>query len=109
MPGVTFFPLNDVPFLSLFLTLWLLSPRILYATWTSTALADLFLSKYRGTTGKVIWTFIVMFIPLIGSLIYHLFAAKELDVTINLTMIFGGIGILIIVFSISVSPFNFSK
>ncbi len=99
MPGVTFFPLNDVPFLSLFFNFYgYYLPIFLYATWTSTALFDLFISKYRDTTGKVIWTLIVMFIPLIGSLIYHLFAARELDVTIRATMIFGGIGIMIIVF-----------
>ena len=44
MPGVTFFPLNDVPFLSLFFNFYgYYLPIFLYATWTSTALFDLVL------------------------------------------------------------------
>ena len=39
-----------------------------------------------------------MFIPLVGPLIYHMFAARELDVVIRATMIFGGIAVMTIVF-----------
>lgn len=38
MPGVTFFPLEDVPFLSLFFNFYgYYLPIFLYATWTATA------------------------------------------------------------------------
>ena len=99
MPGVTFFPLEDVPFLSLFFNFYgYYLPIFLYATWTSTALFDLFISKYQSNSSKIVWTLIVMFIPVLGSLIYHMFVAQEIDVVVRSTMILGGITIMIIVF-----------
>jgi len=99
MPGVTFFPLEDVPFLSLFFNFYgYYLPIFLYATWTATALFDLHIGKYRSTPSKLIWTLVLMFVPLVGSLIYHMFAARELDVVIRATMIFGGIAVITIVF-----------
>ena len=99
MPGVTFFPLEDVPFLSLFFNFYgYYLPIFLYATWTATALFDLHIGKYRSTQSKIIWTVLLMFIPLVGPLIYHMFVARELDVVIRATMIFGGIAVMTIVF-----------
>ena len=99
MPGVTFFPLEDVPFLSLFFNFYgYYLPIFLYATWTATALFDLHIGKYRSITSKIVWTLVLMFIPLVGPLIYHMFAARELDVVIRATMIFGGIAVMTIVF-----------
>ena len=73
MPGVTFFPLEDVPFLSLFFNFYgYYLPIFLYATWTATALFDLHIGKYRSIPSKITWTFILMFIPLVGPLIYHI-------------------------------------
>ena len=98
MPVVTFFPLEDVPFLSLFFNFYgYYLPIFLYATWTATALFDLHIGKYRSIPSKMIWTLILMFIPLVGPLIYHMFAARELDVVIRATMIFGGITVMTIV------------
>ena len=99
MPGVTFFPLEDVPFLSLFFNFYgYYLPVFLYATWTATALFDLHIGKYRSIPSKIIWTLVLMFVPLVGPLIYHIFAARELDVVIRATMIFGGIAVMTIVF-----------
>ena len=99
MPGVTFFPLEDVPFLSLIFNFYgYYLPIFLYATWTATALFDLHIGKYRGTLSKIIWTLVLMFVPLVGPLFYHMFAARELDVVIRATMIFGGIAVMTMVF-----------
>ena len=99
MPGVTFFPLEDVPFLSLFFNFYgYYLPIFLYATWTATALFDLHIGKYRSAPSKITWTLVLMFVPLVGPLIYHMFAARELDVVIRATMIFGGIAVMTIVF-----------
>ena len=99
MPGVTFFPLEDVPFLSLFFNFYgYYLPIFLYAAWTATALFDLHIGKYRSAPSKITWTLVLMFVPLVGPLIYHMFAARELDVVIRATMIFGGIAVMTIVF-----------
>ena len=99
MTGVTVFPLEDVPFLSLFFNFYgYYLPIFLYATWTATALFDLHIGKYRSVPSKITWTLVLMFVPLVGPLIYHMFAARELDVVIRATMIFGGIAVMTIVF-----------
>ena len=99
MPGVTFFPLEDVPFLSLFFNFYgYYLPIFLYAAWTATALFDLHIGMHRSILSKITWTMVLMFIPLVGPLIYHIFVARELDVVIRATMIFGGIAVMTIVF-----------
>ena len=99
MPGVSFFPLSDVPFLSLFFNFYgYYLPFFLYAVWTPLAIYDLSATSYRSSTSKVVWTLIVLLIPLLGSMIYHIFVADKLDVTVRATMIFGGLFVLISVF-----------
>ena len=61
MPGVTFFPLNDVPFLSLFFNFYgYYLPIFLYAAWTPLALYDVGESKYSSNLSKVIWSLIIL-------------------------------------------------
>jgi hypothetical protein len=92
MPGVSIFPINDVPLLSLFLNFYgYYLPFFLYATWTSLALMDISQSRYSSNVFKVSWTLVVTFIPLIGSFVYHLFIAEQIHVAVRATMIFGGI------------------
>lgn len=92
MPGVSIFPISDVPLLSLFLNFYgYYLPFFLYATWTALALVDISQNRYSSNLYKVLWTFIVTFIPLIGSFIYHLFIAEFVHVAVRATMIFGGI------------------
>ena len=99
MPGVSIFPISDVPLLSLFLNFYgYYLPFFLYATWTSLALVDISQNRYSSNIFKVIWTLIVTFIPLIGSFIYHLFVAEHIHVAVRATMIFGGIATFLIVF-----------
>ena len=99
MTGFTFFQLEDVHFLSLFFNFYgYYLPIFLYATWTATALFDLHIGKYRSAPSKITWTLVLIFVPLVGPLIYHMFAARELDVVIRATMIFGGIAVMTIVF-----------
>ena len=63
MPGVAFFPLNDVPFLSLFFNFYgYYLPIFLYAAWTPLALYDLGESKFSSNLSKVIWTLIILLI-----------------------------------------------
>ena len=65
MPGVSFFPLSDVPFLSLFFNFYgYYLPLFLYAVWTPLAIYDLSATSYRSSTSKVLWTLIVLLIPL---------------------------------------------
>ena len=99
MPGVAFFPLNDVPFLSLFFNFYgYYLPIFLYAAWTPLALYDLGESKFTSNLSKVIWTLIILLIPLIGAFIYHVFIAQTLSVAVRASMIFGGIAAFLIVF-----------
>ena len=92
MPGVSFFPLSDVPFLSLFFNFYgYYLPFFLYAVWTPLAIYDLSATSYSSSKVKVLWTLIVILIPLLGSMIYHIFIADKLDVIVRATMIFGGI------------------
>tara|TARA_B100000965_G_scaffold283634_1_gene241534 strand:- start:815 stop:1135 length:321 start_codon:yes stop_codon:yes gene_type:complete len=99
MPGITFFPLNDVPYLSLLFNFYgYYLPIFLYAAWTPLALYDVGESKYSSTFFKFIWTLIILLIPLIGAFIYHVFVAQNLNVVVRATMIFGGITTFLIVF-----------
>ena len=92
MPGVTIFPLNDIPFLSLFFNFYgYYLPIFLYATWTPLGLIDLSEKKYASNLYRASWTLIIMLIPLLGSLFYHLFIADSVNTTVRATMIFGGI------------------
>ena len=99
MPGITFFPLNDVPYLSLFFNFYgYYLPIFLYAAWTPLALYDLGESKYSSNLSKVIWSLVILLIPLIGAFIYHVFIAQTLSVAVRASMIFGGIAAFLIVF-----------
>ena len=99
MPGVSFFPLSDVPFLSLFFNFYgYYLPFFLYAVWTPLAIYDLSSHSYRSSISKVLWTLIVILIPLFWSMIYHIFVADKLDVIVRATMIFGGLLVLVFVF-----------
>ena len=92
MPGITFFPLNDVPFLSLFFNFYgYYLPIFLYAAWTPLALYDVGESRYSSNLYKVIWSLIIILVPFIGAFIYHVFIAQTLNVVVRATMIFGGI------------------
>ena len=92
MPGVSIFPINDVPILSLFLNFYgYYLPFFLYATWTSLALVDISQNRFSSNISKVSWTLIVTFIPIFGSFVYHLFIAEFIHVVVRATMIFGGI------------------
>mgnify|MGYP001193269500 CR=1 FL=1 len=92
MPGVTIFPLNDIPFLSLFFNFYgYYLPIFLYATWTPLALIDLSEKKYASNLYRVSWTLLIMLVPLVGSLMYHLFIADSVNTTVRATMVFGGI------------------
>lgn len=92
MPGVTIFPINDIPFLSLFFNFYgYYLPFFLYATWTPLALIDLSDKKYASNLYRVSWTLIIMLIPLVGSLFYHLFIANSVNTAVRATMVFGGI------------------
>ena len=92
MPGVSIFPISDVPFLSLFLNFYgYYLPFFLYATWTSLALVDISQNRFSSNIYKVLWTLIVTFIPLFGSFAYHLFVADQIHVAVRATMIFWGI------------------
>tara|TARA_B100000579_G_C22556670_1_gene722354 strand:+ start:401 stop:721 length:321 start_codon:yes stop_codon:yes gene_type:complete len=98
MPGITFFPLNDVPFLSLFFNFYgYYLPIFLYAAWTPLALYDVGESKYSSNLSKVIWSLVILLIPLIGAFVYHVFIAQTLNVVVRATMIFGGIATFLIV------------
>ena len=99
MPGITFFPLNDVPYLSLFFNFYgYYLPIFLYAAWTPLALYDVGESKYTSNFSKFIWTLVILLIPLIGAFIYHVFIAQTFNVVVRATMIFGGIAAFLIVF-----------
>ena len=99
MPGVSFFPLSDVPFLSLFFNFYgYYLPFFLYAVWTPLAIYDLSGTSFRSSKSKIVWTLTVILIPLLGSMVYHIFVADKLDVTVRATMIFGGLFVLISVF-----------
>tara|TARA_B100001769_G_C22047681_1_gene563158 strand:+ start:360 stop:680 length:321 start_codon:yes stop_codon:yes gene_type:complete len=92
MPGLTFFPLSDVPYLSLFFNFYgYYLPIFLYAAWTPLALYDVGESKYSSNFSKFFWTLIIILVPLIGAFIYHVFIAQTFNVVVRATMIFGGI------------------
>ena len=98
MPGVALFPINDVPFISLFLNFYgYYLPIFLYAAWTPLALYDLSESRYSSIGSKVFWTLIILLLPLLGAFIYHVFIAQNLSVVVRATMIFGGIFAVVIV------------
>ena len=99
MPGVNIFPLNDVPFLSLFFNFYgYYLPIFLYAAWTPLALYDLSEVKYSSIASKIIWTLVILLIPLIGAFIYHVFIAQTLNVVVRASMVFGGIAAFVSVF-----------
>jgi len=99
MPGVNIFPLNDVPFLSLFFNFYgYYLPIFLYAAWTPLALYDLSEVKHSSIASKIIWTLVILLIPLIGAFIYHVFIAQTLNVVVRASMVFGGIAAFVSVF-----------
>ena len=99
MPGVSFFPISDIPLLSLFFNFYgYYLPIFLYAALTLLALVDISENRHTTNIFKVLWTLVVTFIPLLGSLIYHLFIANHISVAVRASVIFGGIFILLGVF-----------
>lgn len=98
MPGVAAFPIGDIPFLSLMFNFYgYYLPIFLYAAWTPLALFELSENRLSSKLSKIIWTMIILLVPLLGAAIYHIFFADHINVIVRATMIFGGILSVIIV------------
>lgn len=98
MPGVAAFPIGDITFISLLFNFYgYYLPIFLYAAWTPLALYELSENRLSTNMSKLIWTLVILLIPLLGAAIYHIFFADRINVTVRATMIFGGIFSVIIV------------
>ena len=92
MPGVAAFPVGDITFLSLLFNFYgYYLPIFLYAAWTPLALYELSYNRLSSDLSKVIWTLVILLLPLLGAAIYHIFFADRIHVAVRATMILGGV------------------
>lgn len=68
-----------------------LLPFVLYAAWVGIALWDLVRREDLGKGGVIGWTAVVLLIPFLGVIVYHLFSRSPIPLWHRLTYVLGGI------------------
>ena len=74
----------------LFHILGYLLPIGLYAAWAGTSILDIFFNKDISKTNNIIWIFVILLIPYLGSAYYNL-KYSSLSKNVRYTQIYGGI------------------
>ncbi|MCB1143345.1 MAG: right-handed parallel beta-helix repeat-containing protein [Leptospiraceae bacterium] len=86
-----------------FLFYWILYllPFGLYSAWTGTAILDI-VKRFNEETWVLFWFPAILFLPYLGSLMYHYMAPSKLRTPVKNTMILGGIFtiLLLLVYSV---------
>jgi ABC-type multidrug transport system fused ATPase/permease subunit len=62
--------------LTTFITLWVLIGIIVFVAWLS-ALIDILRSEFINPSNKVVWLIVIFIIPLLGSILYSIFASSQ--------------------------------
>lgn len=75
-------------------------PFILLAIWAPMALIDLAKRNVDSKTG-IIWSIVIIGIPLIGAGAYHIFGKSEVPNWFKNIFIYGGAGLLLVIMLIS--------
>jgi hypothetical protein len=78
-------------------------PFVLYAAWTSLALWDLARREDLGRAATVAWILVVLVVPFLGVIAYHVVGRPKLPGWLRLTVLGGGIAAYLIVLAVGAS------
>ncbi|PJZ84629.1 PLDc N-terminal domain-containing protein [Leptospira harrisiae] len=76
-------------------------PFVLTMVWAPLALFGLSKQKDMDTTKQIIWSLVILVIPVLGPAIYLLFADKEYEKKFKQIAVGGGLGVFILVWVLS--------
>ncbi len=76
-------------------------PMVLYSIWAPVSIFDL--SRREDVKGfmNTVWILVIFLIPVIGGALYLLFSNADMKKSIRYTMVFGGLGIFLLLLFIS--------
>lgn len=77
-----------------------LLPFVLYAAWVAIALWDLARRDDLSRAGVIGWTAVVLLVPFIGVIVYHLFADSPIPRWQRLTYVLGGLAAYLIILGV---------
>ncbi|HLT95770.1 MAG TPA: right-handed parallel beta-helix repeat-containing protein [Acidimicrobiia bacterium] len=76
-----------------------LLPFVLYAAWVGIALWDL-ARREVGKGAFIGWTAVILLVPFLGAIAYHLFARSPIPRWQRLTYVFGGLAAYVVIFGV---------
>lgn len=99
--GVTLFGVLFASAAGVFFGLYAyLLPFVLYAAWVGIALWDLARRDDVGKGKVIAWTAVILLIPFVGVIAYHLFSASPIPRWQRLTYVLGGLAAYLVIFGL---------
>ena len=77
-------------------------PFMLYAVWSTLAIWDIGRRESMSRVAEMIWIAIVLLVPVLGALAYHLIGKSEIPVHLRTAVVGGGIGVYVLVLLVGV-------
>ncbi len=99
--GVTLFGVLFASAAGVFFGLYAyLLPFVLYAAWVAIALWDLARRQDQSKGSTIGWVAVILLLPFVGVIVYHLFARSPIPLWQRLTFVVGGILAYLIIFGV---------
>lgn len=77
-----------------------LLPFVLYAAWVAIALWDLVRRDDIDKGGVIGWTAVILLVPFVGVIVYHLFSRSPIPRWQRLTYVLGGLGAYLVILAV---------